>query len=384
MTTSSLTGLCAARAFATGPAAGVVETLAGALLDGLGARPASTVMYFASSQYDPRELAGPLSARFPGACVIGCSTSGEFTDEQTGTGTVTAIALPQGMLLRSYAALGELSDNPSAGTDAAIAAVEAELGSSLRGLDPARYLGFVLIDGMHGAEELVNERIGNAAPVLDFVGGSAGDDLAFQSTWVAVGDQISHQGVAILVAEAGVPFHVVKTCSFTPSGAVLRITDADVETRTVRKFDGRPAVEAYAQALGLEPDQVDASAFMAHPVGLLIDGEPWIRSPQMVTPDGGIRFYAQILEGMEVEVMNAGDLVSETRIAIDEARSELGGRATGAVMFNCILRRLEMDAKQTSKPFLEVFSGIPLAGFHTYGETWLGHMNQTLTGVVFG
>jgi hypothetical protein len=32
--------------------------------------------------------------------------------------------------------------------------------------------------------------------------------------------------------------------------------------------------------------------------------------------------------------------------------------------------------------FLEAFTEVRVAGFHTYGETWLGHVNQTLTGVV--
>jgi len=384
MTAPTLTALAAARAHATGPAAQVVETLATSLLAGLGGRGASAVLYFASSGYDPADLAGPLTARFPGAAVIGCSTAGEFTDGHTGVGGVSAVALPEGLLVRSVAALGDLSDDVAGGTDAAIAAVEAGLGTSLRGLDPARHLGFVLIDGMHAVEELVNERIGNAAPILDVVGGSAGDDLAFASTWVAVGDQVSHRGLALLVAEAGVPFRVVKTCSFTPAGTVLRITKADVPNRTVLEFDGKPAVQAYAEALGLPPEQVDAEVLMAHPVGLMIDGQPWIRSPQALTPEGGIRFYAQILDGMEVELMTSGDLVAQTATAIAGARAELGGRTGGAVMFNCILRRLEMDAQQTSQPFLEAFAGIPLAGFHTYGETWLGHVNQTLTGVVFG
>ena len=43
-----------------------------------------------------------------------------------------------------------------------------------------------------------------------------------------------------------------------------------------------------------------------------------------------------------------------------------------------------MDAENTAPAFVEAFDGIPVAGFHTYGETWLGHVNQTLTGVVFG
>lgn len=385
MTSPTITDLRAARAHASGPAAQAVDQLTAGLLEGLGARQAVAVLYFASSAYDPTEIAGPLTQRFPSAAVIGCSTAGEFTDAHTGTGGISAVALPQGILTKATAALGDLSTDVAAGTDTAVRTIEDRLGQRLRDLNPDHHLGFVLIDGMHGAEELVNERLGNAAPLLNTVGGSAGDDLTFDHTWVAVGDQISRCGVAVMVCAVDVPFRIVKTCSFTPApGKPLQITKADAPNRTVLEFDGRPAATAYAQAVGVDVDQLDASVWMEHPVGLMIDDQPWIRSPQAITPDGGIKFYAQILDGMTVHVMNPGDLVTQTADAITTARHELDGHSSGAVWFNCILRRLELDANDLNDQFLTALGQTPAAGFHTYGETWLGHVNQTLTGVLFG
>jgi hypothetical protein len=261
--------------------------------------------------------------------------------------------------------------------------VERQWGSALRDVDTRRHLGFVLIDGLHGDEEVVNERLGNAAPLLDVVGGSAADDLAFERTWVTAGDQVSYHGVVLLLMESRVPFRVVKACSFESTGTTLRITRADAATRTVLEFDHRPAVEAYAAAIGVGVDRVDSGAFLAHPLGLMIDGEPWIRSPRQARPDGTLAFYCEIVEGMDVEVMRSTGLVRDTAATIATARDELGG-ASGAVLFNCILRRLEMDAGDLHEPFLGALQGIPTAGFHTYGESWLGHINQTLTGIVFG
>lgn len=154
--------------------------------------------------------------------------------------------------------------------------------------------------------------------------------------------------------------------------------------RTVLEFNGRPAAVAYAEAVGVPVGSLDAAIWMEHPVGLMIDGQPWIRSPQTITADGGIKFYAQILEDMDVQVMNPGDLIGDTAAAIAAARSELGGHASGAIWFDCILRRLERDANHLQDPFLASLGDIPAAGFHTYGETWLGHVHQTLTGVLFG
>jgi hypothetical protein len=377
------TTLTPARARVAGRVEQAVPELIDLLRRGLSGRAATAVLYFASSQYPPERLAGPIAAAFPDAAVIGCSTAGEFTDRFTGSGGVSAVALPYGLLTGAVAALADLSTDPAAGTWAAVTTLQNRLEVELRELDPACHLGFVLIDGMSGAEEQVNEVLGNAAPLLDVVGGSAGDDLAFDRTWVAVGDRVSYRGAAVMVCQTGVPFRVVKTCSFVPTGRVLRITDADVPARAVLRFDGRPAAQAYADAVGVPVSALDAAIWRQHPVGLMIDGQPWIRSPQALRPDGGITFYAQILPGMEVEVMRATDLVAGTRQALTAARQDLG-HASGGVMFNCILRRLEIDTLNLAPAFLEALGGLPLAGFHTYGESWLGHINQTLTGVVFG
>jgi len=374
----------AARARVTGPAPSAIPQLLELLDERLGGQSAAVVMYFASIAYDPDDLVGPITDHFPGAQVIGCSTAGEFTDDATGSGGISAIALPDVVVARCAAVLGELETDVARGADFAVRDIEAQLGGRLKALDPASHIGVVLIDGLHGAEELLTAQVRAAAPNLQLIGGSAGDDLAFERTWVAVGKLFSWNAVALLVAEIGVAFQVVKTCSFAPTGIKLRITSAEPGTRTVEEFDGKPAVQAYADALGTSPDAVDESLFMSNPVGLMVDGEPWIRSPQAPTPGGGLKFYSEITEGTEVELMHSTDLLGDTEAAVADAVDAVGGTASGAVMFNCILRRLELDAKGESREFVAAFGGVPMAGFHTYGETWRGHVNQTLTGVVFG
>ncbi len=383
MTPAVATATTAVRAHATGSAPSAVAQLIAELTHGLAGRPAVAVLYFASSRYLPTDLAGPIAAAFPAAAVIGCSTAGEFTDAAIGTGAVSAIAFPHGMFAGALAALGDLSVDVAAGTQDAVRALESRLGRPLRSLDPTRHVALMLVDGVHGCEERVTETLGNAAPLLEFVGGSAGDDLAFHRTWVTVGDKVSYRGVALLIAAAARPFQAVKTCSFATTGRTLEITEADPGGRVVRRIDGRPAAEAYASAIGVPVAALESSVWMRHPLGLMIGGEPWIRSPQAITPDGGLRFYAELRAGTRVEVMTAGDLVADTRAALARTQAELGGHISGALLFNCVLRRLEMDETRVSQDFLAALAGIPTAGFHTYGETWLGHVNQTLTGLLF-
>jgi hypothetical protein len=108
--------------------------------------------------------------------------------------------------------------------------------------------------------------------------------------------------------EAAVPFTVGKTCSFRPTEHAFRVTRADVENRTVYELDGKPVLDVYAKALGTTADKLTSDVFMSHPVGLVIDGEPWIRSPQRVLPDGGLKFYCNVARGMKIRIMDqAGD-----------------------------------------------------------------------------
>jgi hypothetical protein len=350
----------------------------------LGDGPAGAVVFFASPAQDADRIAAALGERFPAVPLIGCTTAGEFTDRRTATGGVSAAVLPAGLVRRTASALADHSAGVEEGVAAAVARMEGQLGMALREADPRRYVGLVLMDGTHATEERVNELLGNAAPLLSFVGGSAGDDLAFVSTRVFCGSSGTDNGAALAILELTAPFTVFKTCSFEPTGRRFTITAADPLQRVVWEFDGRPAAEMYAEAVGYPVEEIQDRGFMSHPVGLVIDGKPWIRSPQRVIDGRGIMFYCQILPGMEVELMRSTDLIGDTQAALSAAVAEVGGTASGALMFNCILRRLELDAQGLNEAFVGAIADIPTAGFHTYGESWLGHMNQTLTGIMFG
>jgi hypothetical protein len=40
--------------------------------------------------------------------------------------------------------------------------------------------------------------------------------------------------------------------------------------------------------------------------------------------------------------------------------------------------------KQLEAPFCQAIDAFPVAGFHSYGESWLAHMNQTLIALLLG
>lgn len=362
-------------------------TETGAVIDAIvndfsGVEPAA-ILFFCSHTHDGAAISGGLKGKYPEAEIIGCTTAGEFTEKLSVTGAVTALAVPRDHTAKVAAAIVSHGGAAKESVRKVAEALAVGLGEeSMRTLDPGRWVGVVLIDGLHGSEEQVNEGLGEAAPLLNFVGGSAGDNLAFQSTQVFYNGEATDDGTALLLMEMTTPFEVVKTCSFASMGTTFTITKADEANRVVYEFDGRPAVEAYAEALGISTEEVDSNVFMSHPVGIMMDGRPWIRSPQQQADSGGMKFYCSIVEGMEVSLMKSTDLVAETRRALGEVAQKLAD-VNGILGFNCILRRLELDAKDAHGELTECFNA-PTAGFHTYGESWLGHINQTLTAIVFG
>ena len=342
------------------------------------------ILFFCSHHHDGKTLSGTLRERYPGAEVIGCTTAGEFTDREHGSSSVSALALGSDKVLRCAGALAPCAQGTAPGVKAAMDRIATTLKIEPRALDPKRYVGVVLVEGLKMREEEVNEELGNHAPVISFVGGSAGDNLEFKATHVFYNGESCDDGAVLLLLEMAVPFTVTKTCSFEPTGKQFRATKVDEKTRTIYELDGRPVAEVYAAGLGIAPGKLDGSAFMSSPMGLMIDGKPWIRSPQQLLPDGGLRFYCKVSEGMDIHLMRSTDLVADTHRAMALVPAALGQPLAGGLLFNCILRRLELDAKDAHGPFLNAFHGIQAAGFHTYGESWLGHINQTFTALLFG
>ena len=246
-------------------------------------------------------------------------------------------------------------------------------------MDPKQYVGIVLIDGLSGKEEQIIDRIGDLTNV-NFIGGSAGDDLKFAATHVyANGKSYSNAAVLAMIEPVG-EFTFVKTQSFCPLAKKLVVTKANEAAREVLEFNDKPAAVAYAEAIGTTVADAP-NHFMHNPVGLVFEGEPFVRSPQQIKGDS-MFFYCSVLEGMELSLLESTDIIADTKKAVETARQELGG-ISGMINFNCILRTLELNQKGLSNAYGELFNAAPTIGFSTYGEQFIGHVNQTATILLF-
>ena len=344
----------------------------------------AAILFFCSANHDGVLLQKELSALAPSAEVIGCTTAGEFTDQAYTQGGVSMLVLPRSKVKRCAAALAEYDKGTSveAAVHAAAGAMSSKLGVDLREIDPKEWVGIVLNEGLKGNEEEVNAVLGHVAPFLSFLGGSAGDNVKLVETRVFYDGRASSNGSVFLLLDLAVPYVILKTCSLEATERELRINR--VQGRVVYEIDGKPAVPTYAEAVGVKPEDLGPMVFMGNPLGVMINGEPWVRSPIAVTPDGGLVFGCAILQGSTLNLLRSTDLVGDTRRALDDGVRQLGRTPSAGLLFNCAHRFMEIQAKQLEAPFRKAIGAFPVAGFHSYGESYLAHMNQTLIALLLG
>ena len=339
----------------------------------------AVVVYFASPKHDPEALAAAVAGVFPSAATFGCTTAGELVSGAMTKGAIVAMGFGADIVSRAEVAMVDGIKESVDGINRAFAEWETRLGQPMLDLDPERWIGLVLIDGLSGAEERIMERLGDLTNVI-FIGGSAGDDVAFKQTFVAANGRAASDAAVLALLECPNGFDIIKTQSFHATRQFLVPSKVDKAAREIIEFNGKPAAAAYAEALAVKPEDL-AGQFMAHPLGLMVGGEPFVRSPQQVVGDS-VRFFCGVDEGVKLAVLDSTSIVEDTALALKTALDRNPG-AKGLLNFNCILRTLELEAEGLTEQYGKVFADIPTVGFSTYGEEYIGHINQTATMVLF-
>ncbi len=339
---------------------------------------AKAVVYFASSIYDPSQLSSQMSGLFPNAAVFGCSTAGEIVSGKVLKNSLAVMVLGPDKINDVHVALVENIKTENKVSDA-FRQFENYFGTPMQKMDITKYVGIILTDGMQGAEEKLMERIGDLTDVT-FIGAAAGDDLQFKSTTVYANGKSYTNAAVLALLKPAVGFDFLKTQSFYPMNEKLVATKVNEAARTVVEFNKKPASEAYAEALGISAGEA-SKRFMTNPIGLMIGNEPYVRSPQQIQGKDMV-FYCNVKEGMELSLLQSTDIVNDTKEALKAKVKEMGS-VSGIINFHCILRTLELEQKNQTAAYGKIFSDIPTIGFSTYGEEFIGHINQTSTMLLF-
>lgn len=336
------------------------------------------VLYFSSSIFNPGTVAYEMKHAFPGATTFGCTTAGELVSGLMLKESIVVMIFSREVIEESY---GQFVYNISEFNNVAEAfkKLSAKVGQNLSSLPFEKYVGMVLIDGMSAAEEKIMDSIGNLSNI-SFVGASAGDDMKFKTTHVMLDGEAKNDSALLVLLKPRNGYDIIKSQAFHITNRTLIPTKVDEKNRTVLEFNDKPAIEAYAEANGTTVEKAHLF-FPSNPLGLVIEGEPFVRSPQRIEGTS-IIFYCQIKKGVMHYLLEPKNIVTTTQ---DDLNSYLEApeSISGMINFNCIQRTLELEKKEQVESYGNIFKNIPMIGFSTYGEEYLGHINQTSIFLIF-
>lgn len=341
------------------------------------------IVVFFSVHHDARELAARLAEAFPGMPVSGCSTAGEITPAGMTEGSILALAFPQ----QGFRVVSDvIEDIDHFGIERAgpiVRRLKASL--DLGGGGKNRAFALMLVDGLSNREEMLVAAVHWVIDDVQLIGGSAGDGLGFERTFVLHNGRVLTRSAVLIMVETQVPFRVFKTQNFEPTPIKLVVTAADPENRIVTELNAEPAAREYAAAIGLMPNDLGPFSFASYPLVVKVGGDYYCRSIRNMNPDGSLSFFCAIDEGLVFTVARPQDILRSTESRLGEIEAELGGKIDLVIGFDCMLRRLDAENRQIRRQLEDLYQRNHIVGFHTYGEQFNAmHLNQTLTGIAFG
>jgi hypothetical protein len=355
-------------------AAAVREAIAG-----FGADAICFVLFFMPDRLDPEKVAAEISAQMPSAAVFGCSTAGQITSVGYENDALLLIAFPRRHFRCSSTLIKPLKSSSIEST-ANQAKVLAE---RFPRTGNWKTVAFVIADGMSKQEDLLVAALNAGLGDIPVFGGSAGNGLAFNETYVVHGGVAHRNAALLLLIETDLAFGGVGFDHILPTGQQMVVTRAVPDERLVLEINGVPAAREYARYVGCAVEDLSPKVFAENPV-LVRNGKTWhVRAIQQVAEDDGLWFLSAIDDGLVLTLGRGTEILKtlEQELA-DCCRQD--GPPDFVIGFDCYLRRLEIEQNDLVGSVSRILSANRVFGFNTYGEQHLGvHVNQTFVGVAF-
>lgn len=332
------------------------------------------VIFFCAATYDLPRLAQALREHFTGP-LVGCTSAGMIGADGYHTDGIVAIgfaATAARVRIRAIRDLAECQTQAAAIGEAESAALAASGG---------RAFGLILADGLSFCEERLVAALYQSLGDVPIAGGSAGDDLRFEHTYVLIDGEFVERAAACVLVETTLPFTTFKLEHFEPTPKRIVITGAEPERRCVTSIDGEPAAVAYARHAGVGVEQLDGRVFSRNPFMLRIGDRYYVRAIQRMNPDLSLTLFCAIEEGLVLSIGRCVDVMPP----LEQAFADIGDRPLVTIGFDCILRRLELEDAGKLGSVGSFLADRNVVGFCTYGEQFNGiHVSQTFVGVAVG
>ncbi|ABG30548.1 FIST signal transduction protein [Roseobacter denitrificans] len=345
----------------------------------ISARDTCFVLAFVPGNRNGAVIAHSLEEALGGVPVFGCSTAGQITTEGYETDALLLLAFPKAHFRCASVLMEPL--NPLSTTQAATHAQRhVQKFSHTAGWNR---LGLIFTDGLSKQEDMLISALETALGDLPIFGGSAGDGLRFEQTYVLHNGEVHHNAAVLLLLETDLPFQGIGFDHFLPGDSQVVITDADPDDRKVFEINGAPAAQEYARLVGCAVEDLSPQIFAENPLLIEYKDTHYVRAISDAGEDGALSFLAAIDDGLIMTLGQGQEIIETLQAGLDIRDAE--GRSPDFILgFDCVLRKLEIEQKQLGHAVSNVLGAAHVFGFNTYGEQHCGvHMNQTLVGVAF-
>ena len=342
------------------------------------------LLFHTSTLFDLDTVAKEISARFPHVNIVGCTSAGEFNKNGYGTEKLLAVAFLKNEFSIATALVPNLGEvNFDEAHDIASGLRRALQGRERR-YDTEQHFVISVLDGLTRHEEHFLETFATAFGNIPHLGGSAGDDLKLEATYVFYNGEFHRDAAVLLLVGTGKPFTVFSIDHINSPVSKLVVTHADPESRTVYEINGEPAAQYYASLLGMKAEDLTPDVFSMFPLAVMVGGKYFIRSIQKVDlATNAITFYCAVDIGIILTFVQMGDCIEALESKLDKLRAQLG-EPEFVYACDCFLRRLEIQQGKNDLEIRRLQQRYNVAGFNAYGEHIHSvHLNQTFTGVYF-
>lgn len=346
---------------------------------------ALAIIWFSSTRHRATDIAALMADKAPELAYCGCSTSGEVTPTGMQDQGFISILLPRQWFSIQTLLMDDVSTLGMETIAKMTSEARTEFLTTLENTpDKSSLFALNLIDGLSYSEETVAVAIDRGLDGIPLIGGSAGDDLHFDQTWQICNGHVCTRATILTLIHCKLPCQVYSNNNFVPTEHKLVVTEADPDLRRVIEFNAEPAVTAYANAIGMDPNELDAGNFASYSLIVRFGGQHYCRSIQQINDDQSMTFFCAIDNGLVLTVARSEGMVASSRQAIEEIESDIGA-IDMMFGFDCIYRKLDAQHRQTTHRIAALYQEKHFVGFNTYGEQFNSmHINQTFTGVAIG
>ncbi|MEM8729777.1 MAG: FIST N-terminal domain-containing protein [Pseudomonadota bacterium] len=362
------------RSASSDPNLAVAEALAGIDLHAT-----CFVLAFIPAHFCAHRAAAALQGAARGTPVFGCTTAGQISGRGYETHALVLLAFSKENFRCASVLLEPL--RPFNATE--IAAQARQFSKRFRPTAGWNRLGLILSDGLCKQEDFLVSTLEAILHDLPIFGGSAGDGLRFDATFVLHNGQAHSNAAVLLLLETRLSFQGLGFDHFLSKDDPMVITKADQDERLVYEINGTPAAIEYARLVGCSVEALSPQVFAENPLLLEHNQRHYVRAISDTTDDQALAFLAAIEEGLVMTLGRGREILATLAAGLDLS-AKSAGPPDFILGFDCVLRKLEIEQKRLDTAVSRILRQNRVFGFSTYGEQQSGvHMNQTFVGVAF-